>query len=463
MKGSTFKRCGCKDPGTGKEIGRTCPDLPKRRHGTWGFSIRLDTSTSRRELRRLGYSTQGAANNALDHVRDLVKLAGDDERLARKIGDMIFGKSRRGGQLPTTDDVRRRLGLGQAPGTAGETFAEAWATWLAGKKRAKRPSYTNGLEQIGRNWLLPVLADVPLDRLRGEHCNAVFERLDAFNEEVEAALEEGRTPNLPGDVRERVQRPTGVATQHRILAALRACLNQCWKKRYVIPFNPAYAVELEPEQRDAPLVWDPEQVAHFLACHGEDRLIAMWRLLLLRGLRRGELAGIPWDDVDLDDATVKVNVTLIQVGGRVVWGRPKSRAGGRTVDLDDGTVTLLRAHRLKAKRERLAAGPAWRESGRAFTREDGSALSPDWISRRFKTMAREAGLPVLRLHGGRHTAATLMLEAGIDVKIAQEVLGHSTSTITRDTYQHVRRQVHRDAAATVARLLPEEDAGEARS
>lgn len=277
MKGSTFKRCSCKDPATGREIGRECPDLAKKGHGTWGYSVRLETSTKRRELRRLGFARKtgkDSAEAALDHVGDLVKLAGADDKTRQKIGDLIFDKTRRGGELPSVDEVRRRLGLGRAL-DASETFGEAWDAYLKGKRKA-RPSYANSLEQIGRNWLLPVLADVPIDRVNGELCAAVFERIDMFNEEYLAAKEAGRRPVLPGDVRLQAKH-TGIATQHRIYAALRGFLNHCWKKRNVITFNPVYAVELDPEVRDAPLVWSPEQVGQFLTFHANDRLIAMWR------------------------------------------------------------------------------------------------------------------------------------------------------------------------------------------
>ena len=132
-----------------------------------------------------------------------------------------------------------------------ETFGEAWAIWLAGRRKA-RDSYANTLEQHGRNWLLPVLKDVALDRLIGEHCAMVFERIDMFNEEIEAAREEARKPVLPGDVRGRT-RYTGIATQHRIYGVLRKFLNDQWKRAQKIPFNPIYMVELE--RRRGPRRW----------------------------------------------------------------------------------------------------------------------------------------------------------------------------------------------------------------
>jgi integrase len=384
-------------------------------------------------------------------VWDLVKLGGADAGIQQRIGDLIFRATARGGQPPSVEDIRRRLGLRREL-DASETFGEAWVVWLAGRRKA-RDSYANTLEQHGRNWLLPVLKDIPLDRLTGEHCAMVFERIDMFNEEIEAAREEKRKPVLLGDVRLKT-RYTGVATQHRIYGVLRKFLNDQWKKACKIPFNPVYMVELEPETRAAPLVWDPVQVAHFLDFTTEDRLALLWRLVLLRGFRRGEICALADEDVDTARAAVTVNAALVQVGGRLVWGKPKSKAGERVVGLDRGSVAAVTAHRTLRKRERLAAGEAWEDSGRMFTDELGERLHPDYVSRRFRELAKEAGLPVIKFHAARHTAATLALEAGVDIKIVSEQLGHSTTRITQDLYQHVRHQVHLDSAEKVVELLP---------
>jgi integrase len=449
--GSTFKRCGCTDSATGKQLGTTCPDLTKRHHGTWCYEVRIDATRGRRKLKRSGFARESDARAVLEQIADLIKLAGDDARTRRRIGDMVAEKTTRGGQLPTVEDIRRRLGLRREL-DASETFGEAWAVWLASRRKA-RPSYANTLEQHGRNWLLPVLADVALDRLTGEHCAAVFERIDMFNDEIEAAREDGRMPVLPGDVRGR-KKYTGVATQHRIYGVLRVFLNHQWKRAHKIPFNPVYAVELETETRAAPLVWDPAQVAHFLDFTADDRLALLWRFLLLRGFRRGELCGMADADTDADRGAVTVNVALIQVNGKLVWGKPKSKAGERIVGLDTHSVAAVNAHRRLRKRERLAAGEAWEDSGRMFTDELGAALHPEYVSRRFRALATEAGLPVIKFHAGRHTAATLALEAGVDIKIVAEQLGHSTTRITQDLYQHVRLQVHQDSAEKVVALLP---------
>jgi integrase len=458
--GSTCKRCGCTGP-DGKQLGVQCPDLSRRRHGAWCYEIRLDTTTGRRKLKRSGFDTQTEARDALDAIRDLVKLAADDERSRQKIGDIIFEKSARGGELPGVDDVRRRLGLRRENLGASDTFGTSWRAWLAGKKKL-RPSSAKGLREIGDHWLLPVLEDVPYDRITGEHCAMVFERVEMFNEEIEAAREDKRKPLLPGDVRQ-VRKVVSVNRQHRIYAALREFFNYHLKKTHSIPFNPVFAVELEPETRDPVMVWTAEQVGHFLEHHADDRLFWMWWLALLRGFRRGELAGMADDAFDARAASITVSVALLLVGSKLVWGKPKSKAGERVVGLDSASVDGGKAHQSGRRRERLAAGPAWEDSGRMFTTDAGAALNPDWISKRFKAMAIEAGLPVIKFHATRHTAATLALNGKVDIKIVSEQLGHSTTRITQDLYQHVSVQMQIGAAETVLALLPERKRREAGS
>jgi len=454
-KWSTPKRCYCKDPGTGRDLGRTCPKLTGRHHGTWGYDTRIPVSTKSgtRELRRFGFGTKTEADAAAGKVWDLVKLSGDDKTTAQRIGDLIFERSARGGELPAVDDVRRRLGLRRKNLGSSDTFGVSWRAWLAGKKRL-RPSSAKRLGEVGEHWLLPVLEDIPYDRITGEHCAMVFERIEMFNEEVEAAKAEKRKPVLPGDVRQRPRFVGGYA-QLSVFAALREFLNYHLKVTHSIAFNPIYAVELEPVERGPVKVWTAEQVGHFLDFHADDRLYWLWRLALLRGFRRGEIAGMADDAFDPATASITVNVALIQIGKRLVWGKPKTRSGERVVGLDSGSTEAGKAHRTRRKRERLAAGEAWQDSGRMFTTELGAALNPDWISRRFKAMAKEAGLPVIKFHAARHTAATLALSAKVGTKIVSETLGHSTTRITEDLYQHVSVQMQIGAAETVVALLPE--------
>lgn len=452
MKGTTEKRCGCKDPDTGSQLNQKCPQLPKRRHGTWRFSTRIDTTTTDgRQLRRGGYATETAASKALDHVRALVELAEADQAIRRRIGDLIFERSRNGGQLPDGAEVRRRLGAGRDLAAPAMTVGEWAECWLAGKRKIKK-SVARSYRQHADNWLIPVLGDIQLDRLRAEHIAGMLDRIGELNAEITEAHAEGRRPSLPGDVRKR-SKVVGAATERRIFATLRNMLNAAIARR-LIDFNPCTGVELPAADCTFARVWSGEQIGIFFDASDSDRLGVLFRLVLLRGLRRGEACGLRWEDIDLTGRAMTIRQTILQLGGRIEFDCPKTRAGWRVVSLDGDSAALLDALQKAQRRERFAAGKAYEDHGLVFCREDGRPLFPDRVSQRFRELAAAAGLPVIKLHEGRHIAATLARHAGVDLKLVSEQLGHSTTRITEELYQHVVRAEHDRAAEQVLTLLP---------
>jgi len=416
------------------------------------FSIRIDTAAKTgRLLKRMGYETQGAASDARDHVRQLVKLAGDDAAMRRKIGDLIFERSKRGGQLPDVDEIRRRLGAGvelDAPNVAVRDWLEEW---FAGKRKLKA-SVKRGYRSHLDHYLIPILGEIRLDRLRAEHISGMFDTIEEWNAEILASHEEGRAPHLPDDLRKR-KKLVGIATQHRIRATLRGALNAAVKRPGMLAWNPCLAVELPPEKRDPARVWAPEQVAEFFDAADDDRLGLLYRVILLRGLRRGEACGLRWSDLDIASGHVRIAQTVLQIGGRIIFDTPKTRAGERWVSVGKDIARRFKAHRNLQRRERFAAGEAWLDHDLVFCRKDGRPLAPDRVSARFREIAAAAGLPVIKLHEARHTAATLGLEAGIDIKVMSDQLGHSTTRITEDLYTHVRMAVHDQAAEQIVSLI----------
>jgi integrase len=142
-------------------------------------------------------------------------------------------------------------------------------------------------------------------------------------------------------------------------------------------------------------------------------------------------------------------------------GTPKTSRGQRSVALDPGTVRALRTWRKHQLEERLAWGAAWTDSGRVFTREDGTDLHPTRVSEQFDALVRQSGLPRIRLHDLRHGHATLALAAGVHPKVVQERLGHSSVAFTLDRYSHVIPAMQEDAAETVARLVNHDQEGAA--
>lgn len=199
--------------------------------------------------------------------------------------------------------------------------------------------------------------------------------------------------------------------------------------------------------------WNRDQLRAFLESVREDRLFAAWRLAATTGMRRGELLGLRWLDLDLDSARASIVQTMVDAPREPQVSAPKTEKGRRAVALDPETVVALRAHRKAQAAEKLALGPAYEDRGLVFCREDGAPIWPRTFSRMFERLAEDAGLPAIRLHDLRHTYATLALQAGVHPKVVQERLGHANFGITLDTYSHAIPAMQEDAAATVAALI----------
>ncbi|MGI5486373.1 site-specific integrase [Microtetraspora malaysiensis] len=204
----------------------------------------------------------------------------------------------------------------------------------------------------------------------------------------------------------------------------------------------------------AVMVWTPEQTGAFLSAARTHELYALYHLIALRGLRRGEACGLRWSDVDLKTGIITVRWQITQLGWTTDHGQPKSEAGERHVALDSATIKVLRGHRKDQQRWRLARGGDWVENDFVFTQDNGQPLHPARVTDQFERLAQQASLPPVRLHDLRHGAATLILAAGHDLKVVQETLGLSSITIAADTYTSVLPDLARQAAEDAAALIP---------
>lgn len=454
MRGTISRRCHCRHPETGKELGAACPALKQSKHGEWEYRDRITTTTGRRSYRRGGHTRKADAEEYAKRVQELIGLARGDAHDEARVGDLLFG-IKRGADLPSADTIRRRLGL-RGDLDRSQTVGSWLDEWFA-SKRALRPSTARSYRQHLDLYLIPQLGQFPLDRLTAEHIADMFDLIEEWNQEIRAARAEGRRPVLQNDQRTRPQVVSNT-TQRRVFATLRNALNTAWKRRR-IDVNPALFVEMPAERHEPAQVWDPDQVATFLDHVEGERLGLLFRLVLLHGPRRGEAVGARWAGFNEETGELKVARPLLQFGGKIVEGDPKTRAGERTLYLDRATVEMLKRLRTAQKRERMLLGEAYDDDDLIFCREDGTPFPPDYVSRKFREWSTAAGLPRIRLHDGRHTAASLALEAKVDIKVVSKRMGHSKTGFTQDTYQHVRRAVHDDAAEAVVRLLPERHRG----
>jgi integrase len=202
-----------------------------------------------------------------------------------------------------------------------------------------------------------------------------------------------------------------------------------------------------------PIIWTAEQTRSFLDAQRDDRLFALWRLATMTGLRRGELAGARWSDLDLDTGTLRVSHTRVVVGYKVVDSTPKTSKGARVIGLDPATVAALKSHWAKQAAERLVAGELWEGGEYLFCDERGHPYHPQRFTQMLAAKAKAAKLPPVKVHALRHGHATAGLEAGVDMKVMSERLGHSSIQVTADIYQHVSAAVDQAAAYKVAAAI----------
>lgn len=206
-------------------------------------------------------------------------------------------------------------------------------------------------------------------------------------------------------------------------------------------------------------VWTPEQARRFLSSVAEDPDALLWRFYLATGCRRGEALGLRWSDVDLDAGRVSIAQQYTMVGAVPTMLPVKSDRSRRVVDLDPATIDSLRRHRVQQAEHKLALGEFYDpdELGLVFAKPDGSPHHPKRVSARFKVRVERAGVPMLRLHDLRHTAASIMLASGEQARVVQERLGHSTVAFTLARYQKVLPGAQAEAATRYARLLDGSD------
>jgi integrase len=199
--------------------------------------------------------------------------------------------------------------------------------------------------------------------------------------------------------------------------------------------------------------WDGSQLRTFLDHVRGERLYAAYLLAASTGMRRGEVLGLRWQDVDLDGAQLSVRQTLISIDYRLTFGTPKTGKGRRVIALDVATVAAVRSWKRVQLEERLALGEGYQDAGLVFALEDGSPVHPVLFSQAFDRAVAVAGVPKIRLHDLRHTHATLALQAGVHPKVVSERLGHSTVAFTMDVYSHAIPAMQADAADLIARAV----------
>lgn len=486
----TFKRCACKGPLTrpdGKpaldkegrpKIGyleRACPRLKERAHGSWYFQIELerDGTGDRKRAREGGFATQAEAAAKAEEVWR-----------ASKAGVNVL---------------------------SDETVTEFLARWLKKKKTELKRTTAHEYERDIQLYLVPHLGALRMRNLRARHAQGMFDWIVSDNErrlehrtkvaelkeaadKASAAWREAPT-GTPEEKKERalrravwteardaylaarknLQRTTGPATMVSIKATLSSALSDAVKEELIAKNYAAFltlpkvtkprALAWTPprvarwqrtgEKPSPVMVWTLQQTAQFLDYIVNDRHFPAWHLVLFHGLRRGELAALAWDEVDLAEEVIHISEQLVSISYEVHEDDPKADSV-RDIKLNRDSVMLLKAWHKKQATERqkwAEAGVPAKSGNRVFTKEDGSAYHPQFFTDRWDRLVELSGLPPIRLHDGRHEAASLALAAGVAPKAVQAMLGHASMRMTTDTYQTVLPEMHAATASASLDLL----------
>jgi integrase len=202
------------------------------------------------------------------------------------------------------------------------------------------------------------------------------------------------------------------------------------------------------------ITWTQQQAAAFLAASDKDELAPLWRLALFTGMRRGELLGLKWEDVDLARKVVAVRRTRSRSAeGGFAFGEPKSAHSRRSIAISDSVVQSLQRHRAKQTEHKWHLGEVYKDQGMVFATLFGDPIHPNTLALHFHRLCATAGVPKIRIHDLRHTSATLMLANNVHPKIVQERLGHSDVGMTLNRYSHVTMDMQREAADKLDDLM----------
>jgi integrase len=218
----------------------------------------------------------------------------------------------------------------------------------------------------------------------------------------------------------------------------------------LIARNPCDGAQGPRATRSEMKVWTPEQADAFLIATRKHPSHALYMLALTTGMRQGELLGLKWGDLDLSAGTLAVRRTLQRQRGKgLVFEEPKTARSRRSVHLSQRGIVALRAHHDRQTFDRRVAGSEWNALDLVFCHANGEPLDPSYQTAIFKKAIAAAGVPAIRFHDMRHTAATILLSRGVHVKLVSELLGHATIVLTLDTYSHLIPAMHGDAAAAM--------------
>lgn len=354
--------------------------------------------------------------------------AGHDPETGKAIYKNVLGKT----QAEVKEKLKQAIGETQALDItkAGKyTVGEWMEVWFQDYAKIKvRPSSHQTYQGYIQNHIRPNIGDIPLEKLTSLDLQKLYKKL----------LAQGRVDRLEAKGQPKGLSAKTVRNIHQILSS---ALKLAQEQRLILT-NPAEGCALPRVEHQEMKTLTTVQLASFFREARESGVFELYYLELATGLRRGELLGLKWEDIDLERGDLRVRRQVSRINGEVVEAPLKTKNAYRTLPLAEDTVSVL-----KEQRRKVGNSP-W-----VFPSPNGGPISPDSVLHMLHRVLKRAGLPKVRFHDLRHTFATLALQNGVDVKTVSGMLGHFSAGFTLDTYAHITSAAQRQAAQTMGSVL----------
>ena len=360
----------------------------------------------------------------------------------------------------TRDDARKKVmkliqqsDQGVPIASVNWTVAEYLTYWLGQVvQEDRRPKTYQGYEGVVRLHLIPGLGSKRLGKLTAQDVRTFITRTRQECQCCKHGWDAQRDMPRCCALGQCCDSRLSVRMVQFIHAVLRNALESAVREE-IIPRNVAKLVQVSTPRYKVNRGLTAQQAKATMAAAAGHRLSALYVLALYLGLRRGELLGLRWQDIDLDGAKLEVVNTLQRVGGELGLVPPKTEDSARTVPLPPVCVGALRAHQQRQVAERAEASPDWEDHGFVFPSRRGTPMEPDNLRRSWYQIRRAAGLGTARFHDLRHTCVTLLLDLGAPPHVVQEIVGHSAIEVTMTIYAHVSLDEKRKALGKLGEAL----------
>ncbi|MCX3058376.1 tyrosine-type recombinase/integrase [Streptomyces beihaiensis] len=372
----------------------------------------------------------------------------------------VYGNSRTEAQAKLTEKIAAS-NRGIPIVTAQGSLAAYLTYWLenVAVHQLRETTHTR-YSAVVEQYLIPGLGRKKLAKLTAKDIRTWLNELRTVCRCCARGIDAGRDPRAQASRRPRCcaigqccRKRLSPVTLAYIHSVLKSALEHAVREEE-IPRNVARNVRTGTPRprRFNPLTAD--EARRFLTAAQGHRHAALFELALRTGLRKGELLGLRWEDLDLDGCTATIRRTLqrTRTGGLTTLPT-KTISSERRIALPVSCVTSLRAHREHQAREKAHAGSDWQGSGHVFTRFDGYPIEPSTLTKQFNALLRNTHLRPIRFHDLRHSTATLLLEQGVELVVIKELLGHAHIGVTATVYAHVRLRLQRDAIDLLGRVL----------